>query len=254
MWLKEGWIEIWNASASATTRTSLANWRLTTASDGSTFWLFPAIEIAPDERIIVWASGKNRRVATAPLHTNFTLTKAGGYLALRNSANSIVSEFNPYPAQQDDVSYGRDFAEKAQVGAYTNPTPGDPNNYSGAGVARHVIFSQTSKAFTGSLSLTLTGGPTAAVIRYTSTAPRRLRLRRCIPRRSTSEHTIVRARVFKPRLLPARHRASASCCSTARPRASARRCRFAVDKLGAGQPPDTGDQPAYVAVGAGRAG
>src|SRR5436309_8347746 len=49
---------------------------------------------------------QDRAVAGAPLHTNFKLDAAGGYLALvRPDGASIVSQFN-YPKQRPDVPYG----------------------------------------------------------------------------------------------------------------------------------------------------
>src|SRR5690606_22157845 len=99
------WIEIWNPSP--TTKVSLNGWRL---KYGDAEWVFPSVEITPDQHLIVWASGKDQRVVTAPLHTNFVLGKEGAYLALLRPAGTIASEFAPYPPQQDDISYGRDAA------------------------------------------------------------------------------------------------------------------------------------------------
>ncbi|MFN7287118.1 MAG: hypothetical protein ACK5TY_02735, partial [Verrucomicrobiota bacterium] len=41
------------------------------------------------------------------LHTNFGLKSEGGYLALvRPDGSARPSEWNPYPLQQDDISFG----------------------------------------------------------------------------------------------------------------------------------------------------
>src|SRR4051812_48218194 len=63
----QGWIELWNFNT--TSKLSLSGTKL---SNGTTTWPLPAIEIQPDEHIIIFASGKNRTNVTAPLHTNFT--------------------------------------------------------------------------------------------------------------------------------------------------------------------------------------
>src|SRR5690606_26004498 len=79
------WVEIWNANRS--TSQSLQNWRLT---DGTSQWIFPAVSLPPNERIVVFLSGKNRSVVSAPLHTSFTLNPAGGTLRLHDSAGAVV--------------------------------------------------------------------------------------------------------------------------------------------------------------------
>ena len=123
--------------------------------------------------MIVFASGKNRIVATAPLHTNFKIPAAGGTLRLLRSDNVVLSEFVNFPAQQPDVSWGRDEWDIAvgptQVGFYTEPTPGERNNFNGPGVAGKVSFSLTSRAFTGTLQVSLAQvtPDAAAEIRYT---------------------------------------------------------------------------------------
>ena len=59
----QGWIEIWNPSLTAVF--SLTGYKLssTPPSPGvATTWNIPTIQIMPDERILIWASGKNRTV------------------------------------------------------------------------------------------------------------------------------------------------------------------------------------------------
>src|SRR5690606_4555526 len=54
-------------------------------------------------------SGKNRAVAGAPLHANFSLG-VSNYLALVRPNLTIAHEFSPtYPAQRYNVSYGLAF-------------------------------------------------------------------------------------------------------------------------------------------------
>ena len=148
------WIEIWNPGTSASV--AMSGLKL---SNGTTMWTFPVVSIPPDERIVVWASAKNRTVTTAPLHTNFTLPAGGGTVQLLNASNIVLSQIAAYPAQSADVSYGRDEWDAAitptVVGFYTNPTPGDRNNYSGTGVSGNVQSDKVSQAFTGTLTVTL---------------------------------------------------------------------------------------------------
>src|ERR1051326_4743562 len=99
------WIEIHNPGAAAV---NLNGWFLTDKSSDLTQWSFPATNLAPNGYLIVFASGKDRRVPGAPLHTSFQLKSSGEYLGLvRPDGVSVVSEFSPqFPAQVSGVSYG----------------------------------------------------------------------------------------------------------------------------------------------------
>ena len=97
------WIEIHNPDASSV---SLSGWSLSDDLNLPTKWSFPSVTLAPNEKLVVFASGKDRAVAGSELHTNFSLSTTGEYLALVKPDGSKTSEFNPYPAQETDVSYG----------------------------------------------------------------------------------------------------------------------------------------------------
>jgi hypothetical protein len=73
------WIEILNAG---TNTVNLNGWFLTDTEANRTKWRFPATNVPPSGFLIVFASGKNRAVAGAPLHANFSLNADGEYLAL----------------------------------------------------------------------------------------------------------------------------------------------------------------------------
>ena len=98
------WIELYNAGTEAV---DLAGWHLTDDPADLTKWTFPSTTMGANTFLIVFASGKDRAVSGAPLHTSFSLSSAGEYLALVNSNGVVVSDFAPaYPDQFDDVSYG----------------------------------------------------------------------------------------------------------------------------------------------------
>lgn len=99
------WVEIFNPDA---TPADLTNWYLTDNATEKTKWRFPAVTIAPGGRLVVFASGKDRRVAGQPLHTNFSLSADGEYLGLiKANGIGMVSQFSPsYPPQFADISYG----------------------------------------------------------------------------------------------------------------------------------------------------
>ena len=206
---RQPWVEIWNPSLTAVL--TLTNYKL---SNGTSLWTLPTLQIMPDERILIWASGKDRRVVTAPLHANFTLpTAAGSTLSLLNSTNIIVSSLANYPEQVADVSWGRDDSDAATtptwVGPYASPTPGESNHkYGGDGMAGKVVFSETSRAYSGALSITLSQAvpEEGAVIRYTTnqTLPTAASTLYSAPIAftATGPSTVIRARIFKPGKLP----------------------------------------------------
>ena len=115
------WIEIYNPTSSDI---NLSGWSLTDDIGDSLKWIFPSIVINSNEYLIVFASGKNLTDPQIELHTNFKLAAEGEYLALFDPEGNEVSEFNPYPEQQTDISYGY---FDGYYFSFTTPTPGAEN-------------------------------------------------------------------------------------------------------------------------------
>ena len=103
--ISSDWIEVANLGSTAG---NLAGWYLTDNVGNLTRWAFPDTSLAPGEHLLIFASGKDRRIAGYELHTNFELGSSGEYLALVESDGvSIATEYAPeYPPQIQDVSYG----------------------------------------------------------------------------------------------------------------------------------------------------
>lgn len=97
------WIELFNTG---TNTVNLSGWALTDVKDTPFRWLFPATNLPPNGFLTVFASSKNRRVPGAPLHTSFSLSAGGEYLALVRSNGTVASQFDPFPEQFANVSYG----------------------------------------------------------------------------------------------------------------------------------------------------
>jgi hypothetical protein len=99
------WIEIYNPDATAV---NLAGYRLTDDAANLSKWIFPSVNLAAGDRIVVFASSKDRATAGAELHTNFQLSTRGEYLALvAPDGSTLLTSFSPvYPPQFDDVSFG----------------------------------------------------------------------------------------------------------------------------------------------------
>lgn len=99
------WIELRNTSAASI---NLAGWHLTDDGADLDKWTFPAVNIPAGGYLLVYASGKDRAVASQNLHTNFQLNGAGEQLILVQPDGLTVQDaFDPYPEQQSDISYGR---------------------------------------------------------------------------------------------------------------------------------------------------
>jgi hypothetical protein len=121
------WIELRNTG---TTAVNLEGWSLADSRRRPRQWLFPATNLAPNAHLMIWASGRNRRVAGAPLHANFKLSSSGEYLGLVRPDGSVASEFTPqFPPQLPDVSYGFLPGITHSV-FFTMPTPGKANESS----------------------------------------------------------------------------------------------------------------------------
>lgn len=98
------WLELLNTGAEAV---DLGGWSLTDKASAPRAWIFPPTVLQPGKRLLVYASGKNRRDAGAPLHTNFKLSGDGEFLGLFKPDGSTAHAYAPaFPPQITDVSYG----------------------------------------------------------------------------------------------------------------------------------------------------
>jgi hypothetical protein len=159
-----GWIEIQNPTTSAV---NLAGYFLTDDAANPVKWAFPSTNLAAGEYLVVFASGKDRAVAGAALHTNFKLNNGGEYLALVGPGPSVVHDFAPaYPPQRADISYGLLCADVSLERYFGAPTPGAPNDETPPRPGK-VKFSPRDGTFTNSVTVTLSAQDTNAEIRYT---------------------------------------------------------------------------------------
>ena len=97
------WIEITNTKNEAL---NIGGWHLTDDKSNKKKWMLPPIDIAPQETIIVFASGKNRNQDNSELHANFSLDSNGEYLALVEPDGETITSEYIFPKQETDVSYG----------------------------------------------------------------------------------------------------------------------------------------------------
>jgi hypothetical protein len=98
------WIELYNSGQNIELLNGLF---LTDTTNNLAKWPLPAIELAADQSIVIFASGKDRRDPADELHTNFKLEASGEFLGLVDASGQIVHAFSPaFPLQYAEVSYG----------------------------------------------------------------------------------------------------------------------------------------------------
>jgi hypothetical protein len=202
----EDWIELHNPGLETV---SLAGWSLTDDPRRPGQWAFPLVTLGPDEYLVVFASGKDRRPdGGGELHTNFRLSAGGEYLGLFNAQapRQVVSEFAPaFPEQRTDYSYGWD--ADGQLRYFAVPTPGAPNGFSAIeGIAATPHFNVERGLFGDPFELHLSTETIGGTIRYTldGREPTSTQgLTYTGPLSVTTTRT-VRAATFKDNTLPSR--------------------------------------------------
>jgi hypothetical protein len=169
------WVEIWNDTPAPL---ALGGWHLTDNAAKLAKWTFPATNLASGQFLVVFASGKDRSVAGAPLHTNFKLSSAGEYLGLVEAdGQTIAHQYSPgYPEQAYGVSYGIAFDTETTnwVGAYlTQPTPGATNSTAYLGLVGDIQMSVPRGFVDMPLTVAISTATAGAEIRFTTngTAP-----------------------------------------------------------------------------------
>ena len=133
-WDLSSWIELFNPGA---TPVNLTGWTLTDDLTNPARWTLPSRTLEAGARLIVLASGKDRKPITGNLHTNFGLNPNGGTLALFSPdtpATVPASAWVNYPAQRYDYSYG------------TQPADGTPRYFRPASVSQGAYTAPSSDA------------------------------------------------------------------------------------------------------------
>lgn len=158
------WIELYNPGPSPILLGGLG---LSDTPDKPLRWQFPEMTLEPDETLLVWASGKDRRDPHAPLHTNFSLRATGETILLTRPLSGILDQAGPVHLPPD-VSLGR-VAEADNTWRYLDaPTPGAPN--AGPGYAEILpppTLSHPGGFYTQPFSITLQATDPEATILYT---------------------------------------------------------------------------------------
>ncbi|MBM3902846.1 MAG: lamin tail domain-containing protein [Verrucomicrobia bacterium] len=118
------WIEVHNPTPKVV---DLKGWTLTDDPTRPTQWVFPSTNLPPGGFLVVFASGKDRSLPGRPLHTGFSLSADGEYLALfpPDSENPTFETLPPFPKQRSDVSFG---TLAGRWFFFSPPSPGATNS------------------------------------------------------------------------------------------------------------------------------
>ncbi len=207
------WIEIANFG---TEPLALGSWCLTDSFRNPARWRFPNVQLPPGQRMVVFASGKDRRDPARPLHTNFKLNDRGEYLALvKPDGQTVIQELLPkYPRQRGTVTFGlreglRLGGRSAGVpaGAYTyfnQPTPGATNTGEVRGLVADLKSSTAGLVSDSPVVLTLATRTPGAQILCTTNGSMPSETNGFVYRHPLrfSTTTVLRAAAFRPGFAP----------------------------------------------------
>ena len=122
----DDWIELYNASDE---EVNLSGYSITNNITSPVLFTFPNVSsqttMAPGSYKVLWA---DQNTFQGPLHLNFMLNDAGGFLALFGPDGETLIDGVQYPPMDSSKNYGRlpDGGENWKYIFF--PTPGGPNN------------------------------------------------------------------------------------------------------------------------------
>lgn len=155
------WIEIYNDSEDMI---NLSNYTLSDDIKNLSRWHFPDTTIKSKEFLLIFASGKNKRVPGRELHTNFSIKNEGEDLFLVNLGN-IVHKVNATELKENE-SYGLYPDASNNFYKFHIPSPGKSNNL--GSVHDEVIFSQNGGIYKNCFTLFLSSKNPDNQIYYTT--------------------------------------------------------------------------------------
>lgn len=195
----QDWIELYNPNVFAV---NTSGWKLVngTVAQGFTEWTIPALQLEAGQRIVVFASSKNRTNPAATLHTNFKLDPNGEYLALKKPDGSIATELT-YGAQRKDISGGLSGVTNVY---FLTPTPGAANGTGVFGFVGDTAFSIGRGFYSSAQSVAITCVTLGTTIRYTTdySTPTETNGTIYTAPISIAGHTVLRARAFLTNYAP----------------------------------------------------
>ena len=160
------WIEVHNLSAN---EFDVSGMHLTDNAGDPNQWQFPEGTIIPvDGYLVVFASGEDifdpNLDERGFLHTNFSLSSGGEYVALTSFEGDVIDEISNVPSQVADISYGR---SDEDLRYFSDATPGTENATTFTGLVADTSFSVDRGFYDAPFDVEITTATLDAVIRYT---------------------------------------------------------------------------------------
>lgn len=147
------WIELHNTGNSPV---SLGGWMISDKIGFENPWIFPDVSLDPDQFLLIFASGKDRRKVDAPLHTTFRINAEGEALILKDAQGVLVDAIRVGPLQRN-TSLGRLGIDRNQWALFEKGfhTPNQPNAPEGQSYVEAPAFSESPGFFNHAVSLKL---------------------------------------------------------------------------------------------------
>lgn len=160
----EDWIEIYNSGADSV---NLTGFGLSDDYNRPFRWVFPDTTIAPEEYMIVWASGKNRLMPGNELHTNYGISSDGEEVLLTEPGGTRLDELSPVEIP-GNISIGRQPDGVGDLIFFSEPTPGTSNNTEGySEVLEPPVFSHSAGFYSQDIEVELSHPDPDVQIYYT---------------------------------------------------------------------------------------
>lgn len=197
----EDWIELYNAGPEPV---NLNGWGLSDSPSSPFRWTFPERVLGPGQFLLVWASSKDRRPTSGPLHTNFNISAGGERLLLTRPDGSRADELAAIAVPRD-ASHGRQPDGSGAWVFFAQPTPAAANTSTAYGPpVAPPIFSAARGFYDDAFALTLSTNDQDAAIYYTTDgrAPSPTVGQRYSSPLSVTTTTVVRARAIRSGALP----------------------------------------------------
>ena len=159
------WIEIYN---NGTTSINLAGYHLTDRNNNLTKWKFPNATIAPQQYIVVWASGKDVVYSNGEIHTNFSISAEGEVLYLVAPNGTTILDQSSYKYLPPNISMGRKPKGGLTWYIFATATPGLSNSAAAySGITQAPTFSAIRGFYHNPINLVLTSNSQFDKIYYT---------------------------------------------------------------------------------------
>ena len=158
------WVELYNPDSVAV---NLQGWALSDSASNPLKWIFGSVSIQPGQRLVVWASSKNRPNGPQ-IHTSWAISASGESILLTNPSGTLVDQF-PSIAVARDVSMGRQPDGSGPLYFFTQATPGTANITTGypTETLAQPVFSVAGGMRTTSATVAITSTVVGGTIRYT---------------------------------------------------------------------------------------